>query len=74
MLKIKLTRLGKNNEPHYRIVVAEEHSKLTGSAKAVLGHYHPLEKSLTVDKEAVKEWMGKGAQPTSTVRKLLGLH
>ncbi len=42
MLKIKLSRTGKKNERHYRIVVAENKSKLTGTNVASLGHFHPL--------------------------------
>ena len=76
MLKIKLARIGKKNERHYRIVVAEEHSKLTGANTAVVGHFHPmLDKDATgrlvADMEQVKQWMVKGAQPTATVKKLL---
>jgi small subunit ribosomal protein S16 len=73
MLKIKLALLGKKHEPHYRIVVAEEHSKLTGQAISTLGQYHPLSKHLVVDRNLVAEWLKKGAQPTDKVRKLLKL-
>jgi len=41
MLKIKLSRVGKKGQPQYRIVVQEEHSKLTGTNKAQLGFYNP---------------------------------
>lgn len=71
MLKIKLTRFGKKHEPHYRIVVAEDRSKATGAPAAILGHYHPISKSLTFDKELVTQWIKKGAQPTDKVRRLL---
>jgi len=73
MLKIKLAPLGKKHEPHYRIVVAEEHSKLTGDNLVVLGHYHPLLGTLTVDKKEVTDWIAKGAQPTDKIRRLLKL-
>lgn len=73
MLKIKLSPFGKKHEPHYRIIVAEAHSKLTGPGVNTLGHYHPLSHNLVVDLNLVKEWLGKGAQPTEKVRKLLKL-
>lgn len=73
MLKIKLAPTGKKNEIHYRIVVAEEHSKLTGRYQALLGHYHPLQKKLTVDRDLVTKWLSQGAQPTLRIRKLLKL-
>jgi small subunit ribosomal protein S16 len=73
MLKIKLAPLGKKHEIHYRIIVAEEHSKLTGDRLVVLGHYHPLQGTLKVDLEEVKSWISKGAQPTDKIRRLLRL-
>lgn len=72
MLKIKLTPTGKKNAKHYRIVVMEEHSKLTGSAIDTIGHYHPLENhAITLDQDKYSAWTKKGAQPTDRVRKLL---
>lgn len=71
MLKIKLSPTGKKNEPHFRIVVAEDRSKITGSPVAVLGHYHPLTGELTIDQSLVKIWIEKGAQPTLRMRRLL---
>ena len=70
MLKIKLSPTGKKHERHYRIVVIEEHSKITGKNTEVVGHYHPLTKELTLDKEKYQSWLKKGAQPTDIVRKL----
>ena len=71
MLKIKLSPTGKKHEPHYRIVVAEENSKLTGKAIDVLGHFHPLSHQITFDTGLVKSWLAKGAQPTAKIRRLL---
>lgn len=71
MLKIKLSPIGKKHAPHYRIVIAEEHSKLTGRAVEVIGHYHPHDKSLDVDKDLLKKWLKNGAQPTDIVKELL---
>jgi small subunit ribosomal protein S16 len=73
MLKIKLSPFGKKHEPHYRIVVVEAHSKLTGKSVNTLGHYHPLSHQLVVNRDLVKEWIGKGAQPTGKIRQLLKL-
>jgi small subunit ribosomal protein S16 len=70
MLKIKLTPTGKKHERHYRIIVAEEHSKLTGTNSGFLGHYHPLTKELKLDKKLYQQWLEKGAQPTEKVRQL----
>ena len=71
MLKIKLSPIGKKHEPHYRIVVADENSKLTGRAIAILGHFHPLTHQITADTDLVKAWIAKGAQPSEKIRRLL---
>jgi len=73
MLKIKLVRFGKKNQPQYRLVVTEKRSKLTGRVTATLGHYNPLTKpsSLVLDYSAYQAWLAKGAQPTLTVRSLV---
>lgn len=72
MLKIKLARFGKKNQPHYRIVVNEARDKRDGSYVAAIGHYAPTQtpKQLVIDVDAYKEWIGKGAQPTPTVAQL----
>jgi len=72
MLKIKLSRIGKRNQPQYRIVVAEGKSKRDGKFVAKLGNYNPLTDPATIklDKKQYKYWLGVGAKPTSTVRNL----
>jgi len=73
MLKIKLARFGKRNQPHYRIVVNEARTKRDGKYKALLGHYAPTQtpKVLEINMELYKEWLAKGAQPTDTVAHLV---
>ncbi|MBI2587326.1 30S ribosomal protein S16 [Candidatus Amesbacteria bacterium] len=73
MLKIKLTPTGKKHQIHYRIVVAEENTKLTGAPVATLGHFHPSTHHLTIDHELLQSWVAKGAQPTAKIRDLLHL-
>lgn len=72
MLKIKLARFGRRNQPEYRIVVNEARDKRDGAYVALLGHYAPTQtpKLLKVDLEAYRLWMTKGAQPTDTVASL----
>jgi small subunit ribosomal protein S16 len=73
MLRIKLARFGKKNQPHYRIVVTERKSKRDGQYQAQIGTYVPTQepKILEINKEALAEWIGKGAQPTDTVANLI---
>lgn len=70
MLKIKLSRIGKTHEPHYRIVVVEDKSKLSGKYVENLGHYNPISKELVLDMVKFADWKKKGAQPTQTVANL----
>ena len=72
MLKIRLMRTGKKNQPSYRIVVVEAHSKRDGKYVEKLGFYNPLTNPATVklDKVGYDSWLKKGAQPTKTVRHL----
>jgi small subunit ribosomal protein S16 len=73
MLKIKLVRFGKKNQPHYRVVVQEARTKRDGKYTANLGHYAPTQepKLLKIDLEAYQNWISKGAQPTETVTGLV---
>lgn len=72
MLKIKLARFGKRNQPHYRIVVNKARTKRDGKYIDLLGHYAPAQspKILQIDMKLYKEWVEKGAQPTDTVASL----
>jgi len=72
MLKIKLARFGKKNQPHYRIVIAEARGKRDGKYVEKLGHYAPTQmpKILQIDVKKFESWLKKGAQPTATVASL----
>ena len=72
MLKIKLTRIGKRNQPHFRIVVNEAKDKRDGKYVESLGHYASAEtpKILKLDVERYDHWLKQGAQPTETVAAL----
>jgi small subunit ribosomal protein S16 len=73
MLKIKLSPVGKKHDRQYRIVVMEEHSKITGTTIADLGFYNPKSKKVDIEHTEVTKWLKNGAQPTPTVRDLLKL-
>ncbi|HEU5465767.1 MAG TPA: 30S ribosomal protein S16 [Gemmatimonadales bacterium] len=71
--RIRLRRMGRKGQAHFRIVVADQESPRDGRFVATLGHYNPKTKptTLQVDAERAKYWLGKGATPTDTVRSLL---
>ncbi len=71
--KIKLMRLGKMREPHYRIVVADSRTKRDGRAIETIGEYHPKNDPsvIKLDGERAAYWLGVGAQPTEAVTAIL---
>ncbi len=71
MLKIKLAPHGKIHQITYRIVVAQDRSKLNGPTIDELGFYTPQTKVLEVNKEKLADWQKKGAQVTYGVDRLL---
>ena len=76
MLRIKLTRLGKSGESHFRIVVAEQRSKRDGKFIAQLGYYSPQSEPaiIKVNTKLLQTWLDKGAQLTPTLKLLLKKH
>ncbi len=72
MLMIRYQRIGRTNDPAFRIVLLEKaRAARTGRVVEQLGTYNPKTKALRIEEARIKEWMGKGAQPTDTVRNLL---
>ena len=72
-LKIRLSRVGTKNEPHFRVVVAEERSRRDGDAVEQIGAYNPRAKgnTLTIKLDRVDYWVSKGAKPTSTMHAMI---
>ena len=73
MLRIRMTRMGGKKDPHYRVVVAEKRGPRDGRFVEKVGYYNPSLNPirLKLDLERVDYWIGKGAQPTETVRTLI---
>ena len=74
MVKIRLYRMGRRNRPFYRVVVADSRSPRNGKSIDIIGHYNPLTDpaTISIDEEKALKWLRYGAQPTDTVRSLLG--
>ena len=72
-VKIRLRRMGAKKAPFYRIVVADSRYPRDGRFIEEIGYYDPTKEPtvVKVDADKVKDWIGKGAQPTDTVRALL---
>jgi len=72
-VKIRLARHGTKKKPFYRIVVADKEAPRNGSFVEIVGTYDPRAKGTQVVLKAdrITHWLGKGAQPTVTVKHLL---
>lgn len=71
-VKIRLKRMGQNKKPFYRVVVADSRSPRDGRFIEEIGYYNPLVEpaDIKIDAEKANKWIGTGAQPTETVRRL----
>ena len=71
-MMIRFQRIGRTNDPAFRIVVLEkERAAKAGNIVELLGTYNPRSKAITLNEESVKGWIAKGAQPTDSIRNLL---
>ncbi len=67
MLRIRFQRIGKKNQPFFRLVVVDRNSPPQGGRFEKLGWLNPLTKERGLEAERVKYWLSVGAQPTDRV-------
>ena len=72
-VKLRLTRVGSKKNPIYRVVAADARSPRDGRFLEIVGRYNPQTDPSTIelDEAKVRDWLGKGAQPTEAVSRLL---
>ncbi len=73
MVKIRLKRFGTKERPTYRIVVQDSRKPRDGTTIEELGIYQPIaavDSQIAFNEERAKYWIGVGAQPTDTVRRI----
>jgi small subunit ribosomal protein S16 len=72
-VKLRLTRVGSKKNPIYRVVAADSRSPRDGKFLEIVGRYNPQTHPSTIDldDEKIREWLGKGAQPTEAVARLI---
>ena len=72
MLMIRYQRIGRTNDPAFRIV-ALEHARAAKSGRVLeqLGTYNPRTKALGLNEGRVKHWIAMGAKPTGSIHNLL---
>ncbi len=76
MVVIRMRRAGSKKRPFFRIVVTDSRAARDSSFVEILGHYNPRTKPaiVKIDQERVSYWVGKGAQPSDSVRTLIARH
>lgn len=72
-VRIRLTRVGATKRPAYRVIAIDRRRSRDGRALEILGFYDPLTEPATVKLETdrIKDWIGKGAQPSEMVVRLM---
>jgi small subunit ribosomal protein S16 len=72
-VSIRLRREGTKNRPYYRVVVADSRSPRDGKFIEIIGTYDPKQpgRNSSFNVERAEYWIGKGAQPSETVRSLI---
>jgi small subunit ribosomal protein S16 len=72
MLKIRLQRTGRTNNPSYRVVVTEHtNGPKSGRAVEVLGSYNPKSKERVLNADRITHWLKNGAQASGTMHNML---
>ena len=74
MVVIRLARGGAKKRPFYNIVVADSRERRDGRFIERVGFYNPMaaggEQPLRVAMDRMTHWVGVGAQPSPTVKRL----
>ncbi|MGB3751855.1 MAG: 30S ribosomal protein S16 [Arcobacteraceae bacterium] len=72
MTVIRLTRMGRNKKPFYRIVVTDSRKRRDSGWIESIGYYNPVSqpKEFKIDEERLAYWLSVGAQPSEKVAKL----
>lgn len=72
MLKMRLQRVGRKNDPSYRVVVTDSRNgPQSGKGIDNLGSYSAKSNEFVIDGEKAKNWIKNGVQVSPTVHNLL---
>jgi small subunit ribosomal protein S16 len=72
MLMMRLQRVGRKNDPSYRIVVTDKRTGAKSDRHVDrLGSYNPKLNHIQLDTAKAKDWLSKGVQPSGTVHNIL---
>lgn len=72
MLTIRLSRVGRKNDPSFRVVVVESKRKVkAGNYLEMVGSYDPRVDRVELKADRIKHWLSMGATVSDTVHNLL---
>ncbi len=72
MLVIRLQRVGRKNDPGFRLVVTDKRrAAKAGYFVELLGAYNPRQKTSNFKEDRIKYWISVGAKPSDTAHNLL---
>lgn len=75
MLTIRLSRVGRKNDPSFRVIVVESKRKpQPGNYLEMVGSYNPKTSIVDLKADRIKHWMSMGATISDTVHNLLVTH
>lgn len=73
MMKLRLTRTGAKNDPHYRVVCLDHRAQRDGKFLEVVGIYDPRQNPPLVKLkfDRIDYWLARGARTSETVGQIL---
>ncbi len=72
MLKIRLQRIGRKNDPSFRAVLTDsKNSTKSGKFLEILGTYNPKAGEKNLNNDRIKYWMSQGAKCSDTMHNFL---
>jgi len=72
MLKIRLQRIGRKNDPAFRVLLTDsKNSAKSGKFKEILGSYNLKKGEVIFKADRIKHWISVGAQTSDTVHNFL---
>jgi len=72
MLMIRFQRIGRKNDAAFRMAVLEKTAgPKAGKYVDLVGTYNPKTKQITYKADRIKDWIGKGAQVSPSLKNLL---
>lgn len=72
MLKIRLQRIGRKNDPSFRAVLTDsKNSTKSGKFLEIVGTYNPKKGEVNFNPDRIKHWISKGAKLSDTMHNFL---